>query len=83
MCIMHFIQVRELATWCGESELSRPQDNVTRELFHKMMLMNGTEDGQRKQVSEQKMIAKWTTSNNTNLVLSRQAPVHATPSLCF
>jgi hypothetical protein len=34
-------------------------------------------------MSRQKMIAKWTSSNNTNLVLFRQALVHATPSLCF
>jgi hypothetical protein len=57
MCIMHFIQVRELTTWYGEPEPSRPQDNVTRELFHKMMLTDETKDGQTKQVSEQKLIA--------------------------
>jgi hypothetical protein len=28
MCIMHFIQVRELTTWCEEPELSRPQDGA-------------------------------------------------------
>jgi hypothetical protein len=29
------------------------------------------------------MVVKRTSSNNTNLVLSRQAPVHATPFLVF
>jgi hypothetical protein len=45
------------------------QVNPKRGLLHMVMLMNGTEDGHTKQVSEQKMIAKWTSSNNTNLVL--------------
>jgi hypothetical protein len=63
MCIMHFIQVRELTTWCGELELSQPQDIATRELLHKMVLMNGTEGGQTKQISEQKLIAKWSSPN--------------------
>jgi hypothetical protein len=34
-------------------------------------------------VPGQRMVVKWTSPNNTNPVLSRQAPVHATPSLCF
>jgi hypothetical protein len=34
-----------------------------------MMLMDETEDGQTKQESEQKLVAKWMSSNNTNLVL--------------
>jgi hypothetical protein len=45
MCIMHFIQVRELTMWCGEPELSRPQDAGKRELLREMMLMNEPEDG--------------------------------------
>jgi hypothetical protein len=48
MCIMHFIQVRELTTRCGEPEL----------IDHKMVLMNGTGDGQTKQVSGQRMVVK-------------------------
>jgi hypothetical protein len=28
MCTMHFIQVHELTTWCGEPELSQPQDGA-------------------------------------------------------
>jgi hypothetical protein len=63
MCIMHIIQVRELTTWCGEPELSLPQDNATRELLHKVMLMDEPEDGQTKQVSEQRLIVKWSSSN--------------------
>jgi hypothetical protein len=63
MCIMYFIQVHELTMWCGEPELSRPQDIATCELLHKMVLMNGSEGEQMKQVSEQKLIAKWTSSS--------------------
>jgi hypothetical protein len=40
-------------------------------------------DGQIEQVSEQRLIAKWASSNNTNLVLSRQAPVYLPPPCCF
>jgi hypothetical protein len=42
---MHFIQVRELTTWCEEPELSRPQDAVKRELLRKMMLVDLPKDG--------------------------------------
>jgi hypothetical protein len=45
--------------------------------------MNKHEEGQTEQVSEQRLIVKWASSNNTNLVLLRQAPVHATPFLVF
>jgi hypothetical protein len=41
------------------------------------------EDGQTEQVSEQKLIAKWSPPNNTNLVLPRQAPVHLPPPCRF
>jgi hypothetical protein len=34
-------------------------------------------------VPGQRMVVKWTSPNNTNLVLPRQAPVHATPFLVF
>lgn len=44
-------------------ELSRPQDAGKRMFLHEMMLTDKTEDGQTKQVSEQKLIAKWSSSN--------------------
>jgi hypothetical protein len=73
ICIMHFIRY---ASWSrdAEDEPSRPQARAT---------PYGDTDGQTKQVSEQKMVAKWSASNNTNLVLPRQAPVHLPPPCCF
>ena len=59
------------------------QVDPKRGLIRRMMLMNRTEDGQTKQVSEQKMVTKWSPPNNTNLVLLRQAPVHSPPPWCF
>jgi hypothetical protein len=49
--------------WCGGPELSRPQDAGKRKFLLEMMLMDETEDGQTKQVSEQKLIAMWSSSN--------------------
>jgi hypothetical protein len=37
------------------------------------------DDGWTKQISERKLIVKWPSSNNTDLVLFRQAPVHLPP----
>jgi hypothetical protein len=54
-----------------------------RRLLRMVMLMNGTEVGQTKQVSEQKMIAMWTSSNNTNLVLLQASPGAFSTSLLF
>jgi hypothetical protein len=48
-----------------------------------MVLINGTEDGQTKQVSEQKWSPSDRRLTNTNLVLHRQAPVHLPPPCCF
>jgi hypothetical protein len=59
------------------------QVDPKRGLIRVVVQMNKHEEGQTEQVSEQRLIVKWTSSNNTNLVLPRQAPVHATPSLCF
>jgi hypothetical protein len=48
-----------------------------------MMMMDETEDGQTKQVSEQKLIAKWTSSNNTKIVLFQASPSAFATSLLF
>jgi hypothetical protein len=70
---MYFIRY---ASWSRdvEDEPTRPQARAT---------PHGDADGQTKQVLEQKMVAKWPTSNKTNLVLLRQAPVHLPPPCCF
>jgi serine/threonine-protein kinase RIO1 len=34
-------------------------------------------------MQHKRLVAKWTSSNNTNLVLSRQAPVHLPPPSVF
>jgi hypothetical protein len=62
MCIMHLIKC---ASWArdAEDEPSQPQDAVKREPLRKVLLMDEHEDGQTEQVSEQKLITKWTSSN--------------------
>jgi hypothetical protein len=55
------------------------QVDSKRGLIRRIMLM----DEPAWSSARTRMIAKWLPPNNTNLVLSRQAPVHATPSLCF
>jgi hypothetical protein len=63
MCIMHFNQVRLLITRCGGQEPSRPQVDVTGGLLRIVKLIDESEDGWTKQVSEQKLIAKWSSPN--------------------
>jgi hypothetical protein len=62
MCIMHLIRC---ASWSrdAEDELSRPKDAIKRGLLRKAMLMDELKDGWPEQVSDQKPIAKWTSSN--------------------
>jgi hypothetical protein len=64
---MHLIRC---ARWScdAEDEPSRPQDDVMGGLIRKVMRMDEPEDGQTKQVSELKLIAKWTSSNKHYVV---------------
>jgi hypothetical protein len=50
---------------------------------HKVALMDPSRYGRLDQVSGLLMLAKRTSSNHTNLVYPRQAPVHLPPPCCF
>jgi hypothetical protein len=62
MCIIHLIRC---ASWSrdAEDEPSRPQDDVMGGLLCMVLLVDLPEDGQTERVSEQKLIAKWSSSN--------------------
>jgi hypothetical protein len=59
------------------------QVDPKRGLTRRMMLMDGTEDGKSSECLDRRWSSSEHRLTNTNLVLFRQAPVHATPSLCF
>jgi hypothetical protein len=59
------------------------QVDPKRGLLRMVMLMDQPEDGQIKQVLGRGILVKRTSSNNTNIVLFRQAPVHLPPPWCF
>ena len=62
MCIVHPMRY---VNWSRdvEDESSWSQDGITGGLLRMVMLVDELEDGQTEQVSEPKLIAKWSSSN--------------------
>ena len=78
ICI-HVHRASQLGTIIDRVMRKTNQVDPKRGLLRMEMLMNESAWSS----ARTSMIVKWTSPNNTNLVLPRQAPVHATPSLCF